>query len=116
MKLTGCPFFSLTFGIKEHTKHCSMSFLYSSTRNDMLQCFVCSPIPNVSEKRGNQSEFHSEINYYLQNWYFRGHFFALGSSNSECARGIQNIFRLLFTVIFKPKIVISRVELVLVWL
>ena len=25
--LTGCPFFSLTFGIGEHTKHCSMSFL-----------------------------------------------------------------------------------------
>ena len=45
-------FFSLTFGIREHTKHCSMSFLYSSTRNDMLQCFVCSPIPKVSEKNG----------------------------------------------------------------
>ena len=43
-------FFSLTFGIMEHTKHCSMSFLYSSTRNDMPQCFVCSPIPKVSEK------------------------------------------------------------------
>ena len=49
--LTGCPFFSLTFGIGEHTKHCSMSFLYSSTRNDMLQCFVCSPIPKVIEKK-----------------------------------------------------------------
>ena len=36
----------------------------------MLQCFVCSPIPKVSDKRGNRSEFHSEINYYLQNWYF----------------------------------------------
>ena len=46
----------------------------------------------------------------------RGHFFALGSSNFECATGIQNIFHPLFTVIFKPKIVISRVELVLVWL
>ena len=45
-------FFSLTFGIGEHTKHYSMSFLYSSTRNDMLQCFVCSPIPKVSEKNG----------------------------------------------------------------
>ena len=44
-------FFSLTFGIREHTKHCSMSFLYSSTRKDMLQCFVCSPIPKVSEKK-----------------------------------------------------------------
>ena len=38
----------------------------------MLQCFVCSPIPKVSEKRGNRSEFHSERNYYLKNWYFRG--------------------------------------------
>ena len=46
------PFFPLTFGIGEHTKHCSMSFLYSSTRNDMLQCFVCSLIPKVSEKKG----------------------------------------------------------------
>ena len=36
----------------------------------MLQCFVCSPIPKVSEKRGNWSEFHSERNYYIQNWYF----------------------------------------------
>ena len=29
--------------------------------------------PTKSEwnKRGNRSEFHSEINYYLQNWYFR---------------------------------------------
>ena len=71
-------FLSLTFGIGEHTKHCSMSFLYSSTRNDMLQCFVCSPIPKVSEIRGNRSEFHSERNYYLQNWYFR-QFLALGA-------------------------------------
>ena len=37
----------------------------------MLQCFVCSPIPKVSEKKGNRSEFHSKRNYYLQNWYFR---------------------------------------------
>ena len=29
-----------------------MSNLYSSTRNGMLQCFVCSPIPKVSEKNG----------------------------------------------------------------
>ena len=50
--LTGCPFFSLTFGIGEHRKHCSMSFLHSSTRNDMVQCFACSPIPEVSEKKG----------------------------------------------------------------
>ena len=33
-----------------------MSFLYSSTRNDMLQCFVCSPIPKVSEKKGATSQ------------------------------------------------------------
>ena len=26
--------------------------------------------PKVSEKRGNLSEFHSERNYLLQNWYF----------------------------------------------
>ena len=52
--LTGCPFFSLTFGIGEYTKHCSMSFLYSSTRNDVLQCFVRSPIPKVSEKKGQR--------------------------------------------------------------
>ena len=26
--------------------------------------------PKVSEKRGNWSEFHSERNYLLQNWYF----------------------------------------------
>ena len=32
--------------------YCSMSFLYSSTRNDMLQCFVCSLIPKVNEKKG----------------------------------------------------------------
>ena len=38
----------------------------------MLQYFVCSSIPKVSEKRGNRSEFHSERNYYLKNWYFRG--------------------------------------------
>ena len=65
--LTSCPFFSLTFGIGEHTKHCSMSFLYSSTRN-MLQCFV-KPKPNQKwvKKRGNLSEFHSERNYLLQN-------------------------------------------------
>ena len=30
-------FFSLPFGIGEHTKHCTISFLYSSTRNDMLK-------------------------------------------------------------------------------
>ena len=36
----------------------------------MLQCYVCSPNPKVSELRGNRSEFHSERNYYLQNWYF----------------------------------------------
>ena len=36
----------------------------------MLQCFVCFPIPKVSEKRGNRSKFHSERNYYSQNWYF----------------------------------------------
>ena len=42
----------------------------------MLQCFVCSSIPKVSEKKmGNRSEFHSERNYLLQNWYFnkKGH-------------------------------------------
>ena len=42
--LTGCPFFSLTFGIREHTKHCTMSFFYSSTRNENPKCFLCSPI------------------------------------------------------------------------
>ena len=43
-----------------------MSFLYSSTRNDMLQCFVCSPIPKVSEKRGatGQSFIQKEITTY----------------------------------------------------
>ena len=57
------PFFSLTFGIGDHTKHWSMSFPYSSTRNDMLQCFVCSPIPKVSEKKGatGQSFIRKEI-------------------------------------------------------
>ena len=60
------PFFSLTFGIGEHTKHCSMSFLYSSTKNDMLQCFVCSLIPKVSEKKGatGQSLIRKEITSY----------------------------------------------------
>ena len=59
-------FFLLTFGIEEHTKHCSMSFLYSSTRNDMLQCFVCSPIPKVSEKKWatGQSFIRKEITSY----------------------------------------------------
>ena len=48
-----------------------MSFLHSSTKN-MLQCFV-KPKPNQKwvNKRGNRSEFHSERNYLLQNWYFR---------------------------------------------
>ena len=59
-------FFSLTFGIGEHTKYCSMSFLYSNTRNDMLQCFVCSPIPKVSEKKWatGQSFIRKEITSY----------------------------------------------------
>jgi hypothetical protein len=59
-------FFSLIFGIREHTKHCSMSFLYSSTRNDMLQCFVCSPIPKVSVKKWatGQSVIRKEITSY----------------------------------------------------
>ena len=60
------PFLSLTFGIWEHTKHCSMSLLYSSTRNDMLQCFVCSPIPKVSEKKWatGESFIRKEITSY----------------------------------------------------
>ena len=43
-----------------------MSFLYSSTGNDMLQCFVCSPIPEVSEKKGatGQSFIRREITTY----------------------------------------------------
>ena len=43
-----------------------MSFLYSSTRNDMLQCFVCSPIPKVSEKKWatGQSFIRKEITSY----------------------------------------------------
>ena len=63
--------------------HCSMSFLYrstrndilqcfvcslipKSTRNDMLQCFVCSLIPKVSEKKGatGQSFIRKEITSY----------------------------------------------------
>ena len=28
------------------------------------------PTKSEWKKRGNRSEFHSEINYYLQNWYF----------------------------------------------
>ena len=37
--------------------------IYSSTRNDILQCFVCSPIPKVSEKKGatTQSFIRKEI-------------------------------------------------------
>ena len=43
-----------------------MSFLYSSTRNYMLQCFVCSPIAKVSEKKGatGQSFIWKEIASY----------------------------------------------------
>ena len=43
-----------------------MSFLYSSTRNDMLQCFVCSPIPKVSGKKWatGQSVIRKEITSY----------------------------------------------------
>ena len=43
-----------------------MSFLYSSTRNDMLQCFVCSPIPKVSKKKWatGQSFIRKEITSY----------------------------------------------------
>ena len=63
MKLWPVALFLLTFGIEEHTKHCSMSFPYSSTRNDMLQCFVYSPIPKVSEKKEatGQSFIRKEI-------------------------------------------------------
>ena len=40
--------------------------IYSSTRNDILQCFVCSPIPKVSEKKGatTQSFIRKEITSY----------------------------------------------------
>ena len=48
----------------------------------MLQCFVCSPIPKVSEKRGNQSEFHSKRYYHLQNRYFSTFFFLLRFSQT----------------------------------
>ena len=43
-----------------------MSFLYSSTRNDMLQCFVCYPIPKVSEKKWatGQSFIWKEVTSY----------------------------------------------------
>jgi hypothetical protein len=43
-----------------------MSFLYSSTRNDILQCFVGSPISKVSEKKWatGQSFIQKEITTY----------------------------------------------------
>ena len=46
------------------------------------------PTKSEWKKRGNRSEFHSEINYYLQNWYF---------SSSKMAPGI-----LLFSIAMAP--------------
>ena len=66
--LSSCPlffthfWFGFGFGF---TKHCSMSFLYSSTRN-MLQCFV-KPKPNqkwVKKGATGQSFIRKEITCY----------------------------------------------------
>ena len=57
-------FFSLTFGIGKHTKHCSMSFPYSSTRNDAAM-FCMFPDSKSEWKKGatSQSFIRKEIMY-----------------------------------------------------
>ena len=57
------PFLSLTFGEVCNLKRedAKLPLLFSNYK----------PHQKWVKKRGNLSEFHSERNYYLQNWYFK---------------------------------------------
>ena len=41
----------INLDMKPYMYASKVQILYCSTRNDMLQCFVCSPIPKESEKK-----------------------------------------------------------------
>ena len=69
------PFFSLTFG--------EVCYLKREEAASLLFSFQITNLTKSEwKKRGNSSEFHSERNYYLQNWYFSW----LGIIQKECSR------------------------------